>query len=38
VTFKNPDGVLEYLGNKVVAEKLPPIFKKVKNDLFKFDL
>ena len=38
VTFKNPDGVLEYLGNKVVAEKLPPILKKVKNDLFKFDL
>jgi 23S rRNA pseudouridine955/2504/2580 synthase len=38
VTIKNPDGALAYLGNKVVAEKLPPIFKKVKNDLFKFDL
>ncbi|WP_312649371.1 RluA family pseudouridine synthase [Proteiniclasticum sp.] len=38
VTFKNPDGKLEYLGNKVVAEKLPPLFKKVKTDLFKFDL
>jgi len=38
VTFKTPHGVLSYLGNKVVAEKLPPIFKKVKSDLFKFDL
>ncbi len=38
VTFKNPDGKLEYLGNKVVAEKLPPLLKKIKSDLFKFDL
>lgn len=38
VTFKNPDGKLEYLGNKVMTEKLPPLFKKIKTDLFKFDL
>jgi len=38
ITFKHSTGNLEYLGNKVVAEKLPPLFKKIKNDLFKFDL
>lgn len=38
VTFKNPVEKLEYLENKVIAEKLPPIFKKIKGDVFKFDL
>lgn len=38
ITFKNPTGKLEYLGNKVIAEKLPPLFKRIKNDLFRFDL
>lgn len=38
VTFKDSYGKLEYMGHKVVAEKLPPIFRKIKKDLFKFDL
>lgn len=38
VTFKNPPEALSYLKNKVVAEKLPPIFKSIRNDVFKFDL
>ncbi len=29
-------GNLEYMKNKTIAETLPPIFKKIKKDVFKF--
>lgn len=36
VVFKNcPEG-LEYMENKTIAESLPPVLKKIKNDVFKF--
>ena len=38
LTFRNSTGKLQYLENKVIVEKLPPIFKKIRNDVFKFDL
>ncbi|MCX7694451.1 MAG: RluA family pseudouridine synthase [Caloramator sp.] len=34
--FKNVGGNLKYLEDKVVTMNLPPLFKKIKNDLFKF--
>lgn len=34
--FKNCPEKLSYLENKTIAEALPPIFKKIKNDVFKF--
>lgn len=36
--FKGGEGKLEYLKNKTIAEALPPMFKKVKKDVFKFTL
>lgn len=36
LNFKIIDGKLEYLTNKTIAETLPPVFKKIKNDVFKF--
>jgi len=34
--FKNTPEELSYMENKTIAESLPPILKKVKNDVFKF--
>lgn len=34
--IRNVDGNLSYLKNKTIIESLPPIFKKIKNDVFKF--
>lgn len=34
--FKECEGKLEYLENKTIAEALPPLFKKIKTDVFKF--
>lgn len=36
--FKKVGGKLNYLNNKTVVESLPPIFKKIKQDVFKFTL
>ena len=36
--FKRANGKLEYLNNKTLAEALPPMFKKVKRDVFKFNI
>ena len=36
--FKKANGKLEYLNNKTVAEALPPMFKKIKRDVFKFNI
>lgn len=36
--FKGGEGKLEYLKNKTVVEALPPMFKKVKRDVFKFTI
>lgn len=36
IIFKNVGGNLKYLEGKVITMNLPPLFKKVKNDLFKF--
>lgn len=35
VIFKNTPDTLSYLENKTIAESLPPILKKIKNDVFK---
>ncbi|KYH35009.1 ribosomal large subunit pseudouridine synthase C [Clostridium tepidiprofundi DSM 19306] len=35
--FKNCPDELSYLENKTIAESLPPIFKKVKKDVMRFD-
>jgi len=35
--FKNCPNELSYLENKTIAESLPPIFKKVKKDVMRFD-
>ena len=32
------DNIIEYLNNKTVAEALPPMFKKIKRDVFKFNI
>lgn len=34
--FRQFDGKMEYLKNKTIAHSLPPIFKKIKQDVFKF--
>lgn len=34
--IRNIEGNLSYLKNKTIIESLPPIFKKIKNDVFKF--
>ncbi|MGL5352636.1 MAG: RluA family pseudouridine synthase [Clostridium sp.] len=34
--FRDAPGKMEYLNNKTVAAALPPIFKKIKIDVFKF--
>lgn len=34
--FREVGGKLEYLKNKTITESLPPIFKKIKQDVFKF--
>jgi len=34
--FRNAPDKLNYLTNKTVTESLPPVFKKIKNDVFKF--
>lgn len=34
--FREVDGKLSYLKNKTIVETLPPIFKKIKQDVFKF--
>ncbi len=36
LVFKDCPEKLEYLENKTITESLPPIFKKIKNDVFKF--
>lgn len=36
LTFKDCPPKLSYMENKTLAESLPPIFKKIKNDVFKF--
>jgi 23S rRNA pseudouridine955/2504/2580 synthase len=34
VIFGDCTGKLSYMNNKTISEKLPPIFKKIKNDIF----
>lgn len=36
VTFSDCPAALSYMENKTIAESLPPIFKKIKVDVFKF--
>lgn len=36
LVFKNCSDKLSYMENKTISESLPPIFKKIKNDVFKF--
>ncbi|KGK87541.1 RluA family pseudouridine synthase [Clostridium sp. HMP27] len=36
VIFKNCKDKLAYMENKTIAETLPPVLKKIKNDVFKF--
>lgn len=36
VIFRNCPEKLSYMENKTIGESLPPIFKKIKNDVFKF--
>jgi 23S rRNA pseudouridine955/2504/2580 synthase len=36
ITFKDCGEKFEYMENKTIGESLPPIFRKVKNDVFKF--
>jgi len=36
--FRNTPDKLEYLNNKTITESLPPVFKKIKNDVFKFTI
>ncbi|CUU46679.1 RluA family pseudouridine synthase [Clostridium beijerinckii] len=38
LNFRKINGKLEYLKNKTIALALPPIFKKIKQDVFKFSL
>ncbi|AJG98095.1 pseudouridine synthase [Clostridium sp. MF28] len=38
LNFRKINGKLEYLKNKTIASALPPIFKKIKQDVFKFSL
>ena len=36
LVFKDCTGRLEYMTNKTIAEALPPMFKKIKREVFKF--
>ena len=36
--FRNAKGKLEYLNNKTLAVALPPMFKKIRNDVFKINI
>jgi len=36
--FRNVNGKLDYLKNKTIAVALPPILKKIKQDVFKFSI
>lgn len=36
LVFKDCPDKLSYMENKTISESLPPIFKKIKNDVFKF--
>jgi 23S rRNA pseudouridine955/2504/2580 synthase len=38
LNFRNINGKLNYLKNKTIAVALPPILKKIKQDVFKFSL
>ncbi|GEP62411.1 pseudouridine synthase [Clostridium beijerinckii] len=38
LNFRKINGKLEYLKNKTIASALPPILKKIKQDVFKFSL
>lgn len=38
LVFREAPDKLNYLNNKTVTESLPPIFKKIKNDVFKFTI
>jgi 23S rRNA pseudouridine955/2504/2580 synthase len=38
LNFRNINGKLDYLKNKTIAVALPPILKKIKQDVFKFSL
>ncbi|MDO5517802.1 MAG: RluA family pseudouridine synthase [Clostridium sp.] len=38
LNFRKIKGKLEYLDNKTIAVALPPLFKKIKQDVFKFTL
>ncbi|GAA0078329.1 RluA family pseudouridine synthase [Clostridium sp. CTA-5] len=38
LNFKEMNGKLEYLRNKIIVEALPPMLKKIKQDAFKFSL
>lgn len=34
--FRNPTPYLSYLNNKTILESLPPIYKRIRNEVFKF--
>lgn len=36
--FRDVNGKLDYLKNKTIAQSLPPLFKKIKQDIFKFKI
>ena len=38
VVFREAPDKISYLTNKTVTESLPPVFKKIKNDVFKFTI
>ena len=38
LVFRNTQEKLNYLNNKTITESLPPVFKKIKNDVFKFKI
>ena len=38
VTFKETDDYLSYLQDKVIAVKLPPLFRHIRNDVFRDEL
>ena len=38
LVFRETKDKLNYLNNKTITESLPPVFKKIKNDVFKFSI
>lgn len=36
MVFKDCPALLEYMENKTISESIPPVLKKIKNDVFKF--